>query len=107
MTIKTELTRTDFTDALLRDQYAGWSYEAAHALYYYYQELSEEIGEDIEFDAVSIRCDWNEYTLEEFAQDYNNLKEEDETEEEFAERMQEERTQIIWLDNTNIIVQAF
>lgn len=107
MAIKTELTRTEFTDALRRDEYAGWSYQAAHALYDYFEELSEGIGEDIEFDAVAIRCDWNEYTLEDFAQDYSNLKEDDETDREFAERMQDERTTIIWLDNTNIIAQAF
>jgi|DEB0MinimDraft_6_1074348.scaffolds.fasta_scaffold15612_5 hypothetical protein len=107
MAIKTELTRSEFTDALRRDEYAAWSYQACNALYDYFEELSEDIGEDIEFDAVTIRCDWNEYTLEDFANDYSNLKEEDETDKEFAERMQEERTQIIWLDNTNIIAQAF
>ena len=107
MAIVTELTRSDFTDALRRDEYASWSYQACHALYDYLEELSEGIGEDIEFCPVAIRCDWNEYSLEDFANDYSNLKEEEETDKEFAERMQEERTTIIWLDNTNIIAQAF
>jgi len=107
MAIKTELTRSEFTDALMRDEYARWSYQACHALYEYFEELSEAIGEDIEFDAIAIRCDWNEYTLEDFAQDYSNLKEDDETDKEFAERMQDERTTIIWLDSENIIAQAF
>lgn len=107
MAIVTELTRSDFTDALRRDEYASWSHQACHALYDYLEELSEGIGEDIEFCPVAIRCDWNEYSLEDFANDYSNLKEEEETDKEFAERMQEERTTIIWLDNTNIIAQAF
>jgi hypothetical protein len=59
--IKITVDETQFTSTLLADEYAGWSYGATKALYEYYQQLSEDIGEDIELDRVAIRCEWNEY----------------------------------------------
>lgn len=38
-----------------------FSYAAAHALAEYYEDLEEEIGEEIEIDPVAIACDWDEY----------------------------------------------
>ena len=45
----------------MADQNARWTRPAAYALAEYYQELEESSGEELEFDAVAIRCDWNEY----------------------------------------------
>ena len=50
-----------FTDVLMSDEYAGWSYGATKALFDYYNQLSDDIGEDIELDRVAIRCEWTEY----------------------------------------------
>ena len=47
----------DFERAL----YGDFSADAAAALYDYYTELSEAIGEPIELDPIEIRCDWHEY----------------------------------------------
>ena len=47
----------DFARALSGD----FSGDAADVLFDYYTELSEDIGEPIEFDPIAIRCDWNEY----------------------------------------------
>ena len=58
MIIKT-LNKNEFIDDLLRDDYAGWTYEDAEALYDYHEQLSEDIGEDIELDRVAIRCEWD------------------------------------------------
>lgn len=55
------MTREHFIERLTSDEYASWSYEEAGVLYDYYDQLSEDIGEDIEFDPVSIRCDWSRY----------------------------------------------
>ena len=107
MAIKTELTRSAFMDDLRSDEFANWTYSGASALYDYLQDLSDDTGQDIEFDRVAIRCDYTESTVEELADDYSNLKEEDETPLEFAERMEQERTTIIWVDQTHIIYRAF
>ena len=58
MIIKT-LNKNEFIDDLLRDDYAGWTYEDAEALYDYHEQLSEDLGEDIELDRVAIRCEWD------------------------------------------------
>lgn len=42
-----------------------FSYAAAQALADYYLELEEDIGEEIELDAVAIACEWSEYGDEE------------------------------------------
>ena len=107
MALIQEITRTQFTDSLLGDEYASWSYQGAHALYEHLVDLSEDIGQDLNFDHVSIRCDYSESTVEELAEQYSNLLNDDEEPEEFAERMAAERTTIIWIDKTNIIYMDF
>jgi S-adenosylmethionine synthetase len=59
--IKETVNESHFTNALMSDTYASWSYGATKALYEYYVQLSEDIGEDIEPDRVAIRCEWSEY----------------------------------------------
>lgn len=57
---------------LLKDEYAKWSHDGAEALVKYYEILEEETGEEILFDPVAIRCDWDEYkTLEDIAEAYS------------------------------------
>ena len=51
----------EFTNALITDEFAGWNYEEAKALFNYYDNLSDELNEDIDFDRVAIRCDWTSY----------------------------------------------
>jgi hypothetical protein len=38
-----------------------FSRSALHALYEHYDELSNDIGEDIELDVVGMCCEWSEY----------------------------------------------
>ena len=38
-----------------------FSRPALHALYEHYDELSNDIGEDIELDVVGMCCEWSEY----------------------------------------------
>lgn len=66
MAIKTTVSRSSFMDALR----TNFSYDGASALYDYYDELSDDLGEDIEFDPVAIRCEWSEYTLDEYNQEF-------------------------------------
>ena len=61
--IKTTLSVTQLADRLRDDDNAGWSHYGAYVLAEYLENLSDDIGEDIEADIVAIRCDYSEYTL--------------------------------------------
>ena len=48
-----------------------FSRPALHALYEYYDGLSNDIGEDIELDVVGMCCEWSEYKdIEAVKEDY-------------------------------------
>lgn len=99
--MKTTLTTSQAADILASDKNNGFSYSGAYALVEYLEELEADCGEEMEFDAVAIRCDWLEHeSLQKWGEDYfggwNNLTQEfgedyfgpleDETPEEYAER---------------------
>jgi len=70
--MKRTLSTYEVAGLLMSDEYAKWSRPAAYALAEYYENLENESGEEIEFDAVAIRCEWNEYaTAEEIAEAYD------------------------------------
>ena len=74
MIIKT-VTDSAFIDNLLADEYASWTYEEAAALYEYYWDLSEDLGEPIELDRVAIRCEWNKAdSIDEVIEDYDCIE---------------------------------
>ena len=50
-----------------------FTYGAIKVLREYYEDLSDGIGEPIEFDYVGIVCDRTEYTPEELASDFGDL----------------------------------
>jgi len=51
----------------------GFTYTWASALIDYLDDLSDDIGENIEFDQVAIRCDYSEYTKDEILREYTYL----------------------------------
>jgi hypothetical protein len=59
-----QLTTSDITHALMRDDYASWhkNYDACKALAEYLEQYAEETGEAIELDTVAIRCDFSMYS---------------------------------------------
>ncbi len=59
--MKLNLSTSHAADLLFRDEFGGWSYHGAHALCEYLEQLEEDLGEDIEFCPVAIRCDYGEY----------------------------------------------
>lgn len=90
-----------------------FSWDAAARLADYYDDLEQDIGEEIEFDAVAIACDWSEYAYKKDLLDvYGHLLNddwEDEDDDEKAEAVLE-----YLKDNTYVIeflggylVQAF
>lgn len=116
MSIVLEMDNEHFTNLLLADSYANWSKEGAEALYRYYEELSDEIGEPFKFDRVGIRCDWYEYdnaleayneqhgTDEFVAVDKDNTAENAEAQ---ALEWLEDNTTVLEADNGHVLVMAF
>ena len=57
-----------FKESSRKDQF---SVEALEAIFNYLDTLSEETGENVEFDIVGICCDWAEMTWQEIAASYD------------------------------------
>ena len=105
MAIRTEVNEYEFRNSFKESQYKNnYSMEGLYTLYHYLNDLSEEIGEDIEFDIVAIACDYNEYdSLEEALKQYDHINTYDEL---------EQHTSILNIDmffdnHEGIIIQAF
>jgi len=65
------MTTFEIAYELLQDENANWSLNGAYALADYYEHLEMELDESIEFDRVSIRCEFSEYaSLEDWAKEY-------------------------------------
>lgn len=75
MAIVDTLNKCAFMDGIQRIRPEDFSYEAREALFEYYEQLSEDMGEDIEFDPISICCEWTEYAdLEALKRDYPDVE---------------------------------
>ena len=67
----TTLSTNQAINELLADKYAGWTYDEAEALVNFYEELEDQQGEVIEFDPISIRCEWISATEDEAREMYD------------------------------------
>ena len=116
--IKQTMNTTDIVSELMSDEYASWTHEGATALAEWYEELSEDMGQDIEFDRVAIRCEWNELGPADAVRNYGHIVSRDLPSDpswaancgEFVEEFMEELrdwTQVIVLDNGNLLVMEF
>ena len=69
--MKTTLNTYEIVNALLKDEYASWSYNGAKALAEYLEQYEEDCGVELELDVVALRCDFSEYnSLEEWLTEY-------------------------------------
>ena len=59
--MKATLSTSQATDLLKADTNAGWSRSGARALVEHLEQLEEDCGTELEFDAVAIRCDYSEH----------------------------------------------
>jgi hypothetical protein len=74
----THLTQSDFIDTFRYSHTYknNFSYDGLIALFEYLEDLEENTGEQINFDMVSICCDYTEYSnIEEFITDYQDSTE--------------------------------
>ena len=65
------LNTNEVMDALLDDDYAHWSYDAAKALAEFYEVLEDDLDEGMILDIVAIRCKWIESSIEEAREAYS------------------------------------
>ena len=80
------ILKMDFNDFRREFQAHGrdnnFSYEALEELFNYYDDFSEDIGEDWELDVVGICCEWNEMDKEEILRQYSHYIDDEEAEED-------------------------
>lgn len=104
MSIITTLDNGEFYNWLKRsDNYKNnFSYDGANALQEYLEDLSDDIGENIEFDPIAWCCEYSEYEdIEDFINSTGYDKEDYKTIEDL-----EASTQVIEFDG-GIIIQDF
>ncbi len=108
MTITRTLTNHDIAYLLLADDNASWTRGAANGIAEYLQQLSDDIGEPIEFDRVAIRCDYSEYTFESIQSAYSNCCDfEDCEDNDDVIAVLADHTCIVWHDEDTIVIQDF
>jgi len=81
----------------------SFSYEALGAMFEYFEQLEDDIGEEMELDPIAICCDYAEYTLEEINQEYG---------ESFDDLNQVvewlgEQTIVIPVNDESVVIQSF
>jgi len=99
--MKTTVSRSDFVNGFTGGYEDNFSYDAKVALFYWFEQLEEDIGKEIEFDPVGICCEYSEYgDMEDFRAAYG---EEYETLDDV-----ENETIVIRIDGTDgFIIQDF
>ena len=95
-----QINEYDFIRAFEQVRPDNFSRAGLSALYEYFEQLEEDIGNPIELDVIAICCDFNEYeNLAEFQEDYGD-------DYESIEDI-EHATQVIMIDDTSFIIQVF
>tara|TARA_R100001129_G_scaffold166940_2_gene134267 strand:- start:1429 stop:1767 length:339 start_codon:yes stop_codon:yes gene_type:complete len=70
MAIIDTLHEAQFVDEFQKINKENFSYDGLKTLFQYLDNLSEDCGENIEFDPIAFCCEFGEYDLEEFNNDY-------------------------------------
>ena len=97
--MKDTVTEYQFIDTMAQKQH-GFSYEGAKALFEYFENFEQDTGEELEFDPVAIRCDFDEYeSLEEVKENYQDI--------ETLEDLQNHTTVIEIPNSDRLIIQAY
>ena len=97
------VTEYNFRNTFLTSDYKNnFSYDGLTALYDYFSELEDELGEPIEFDHIAIAGEYSELTIDELRDNYFIDKDID-----VIEYLQE-RTQVIEIeDSDRVIIQDY
>ena len=94
--MKDTITSSQFTDEMRKH---GFSYEGTKALFEHLTMFEEDCDQELEFDPIAFRCDFNEYeNFEELKKDY---------EVEDLEELQNNTTVIEIPNSEGLIIQAY
>ena len=100
--MKQSITRADFVGWFWgSDTYKrNFSYDGLNSLFDYFEELEEDMGQEIDFDPIAICCEFSEYeNLEEIKNNYDCIENYEDL---------ENNTSIIKIENTDrLIIQDF
>jgi hypothetical protein len=97
--MKDTVTEYQFVDTMAQKQH-GFSYEGAKALFEYFEQYEQDIGEEMEFDPIAIRCEFDEYeSLEDVKKSYQDI--------ETLEDLQNHTTVIEIPETDRLIIQAY
>ena len=90
----------DFRKAFKDTRPNQFSYDALTALYNYFEQLEDDIGEELDLDIIAVCCDYREYKdFQELKSNYLNIKTLDQL---------KERTEVIPIENSQgFIVRNF
>jgi len=58
--MKRTLTQNDMVNDLMNDSNANWTREGAEVMAEYLLQMEDDCGEEMEWDVVSVRCDYSE-----------------------------------------------
>jgi len=95
--MKDTVTENTFTDEMIKH---GFSYEGTKALFEHLSMFEEDCDQELEFDPIAFRCEYDEYkNLEEVKENYQDI--------ETLEDLQN-NTSVIEIPNTDrLIIQAY
>lgn len=88
------------------DSYSNnFSFEGAKMVQEYYEQLSDDLGESIEFDPIAWCVEWSEYNS--FQEAYQDIDGQETLTDEEAEAWFFDRTTTLVTDNNHVLVQEF
>ena len=65
------MTRYIFIDMMKAQRPDNFTHEALHLLWDHFEEWEQDTGEEVDFDCISICCDFSEDTPEAIAENYS------------------------------------
>jgi len=97
--MKDTVTEYQFINTMAQKQH-GFSYEGAKALFEYFEQYEQDTGDEMEFDPIAIRCDFDEYeSLEDIKKSYQDI--------ESLEDLQNHTTVIEIPNSDRLIIKAY
>ena len=95
--MKDTVTEYTFTDEMIKH---GFSYEGTKALFDHLTEYEEDSENELEFEPIAFRCDFDEYeNLKEVKENYQDIKDLDDL---------KDHTTVIEIPNSErLIIQAY
>ena len=72
--MKSNVYQDDFIQDMTREGY-GFSYEGARLLFDYIEQLEDDCDTIVEYDPIAFRCEYTEYCIGDYINDYYELSE--------------------------------